>query len=238
MTPQERDLLTAFLANLAAADTPVPDPEALSLIRNAVSARPDAAYLLVQQTLMQQAALGQAQARIHTLEQQAQDQQSRHVPAGNVSSFLGGGWSSPPPPPPGLAAAPGALPREPYGSPPAAAPSAPHGTSGVGSFLRSAATTAAGVAGGALLFQGIENLLGGHHGGGLFGGQAPIAGAPEIVENNTVVNEYQDGGSDPSGGLLGSSDQGWGAGPDESNPFDDADPFTGQSFDDDPSDWA
>ena len=111
-------------------------------------------------------------------------------------------------------------------------------SSGLGSFLRGAATTAAGVAGGALLFQGIESLLGGHRGGGLFSGQAPIAGAPEIVENNAVINEYLDDGSDPGGGLLGSSDLRWDAAPDEPNPFDDADPFTGQGFDDDLSDWA
>jgi hypothetical protein len=42
----------------------------------------------------------------------------------------------------------------------------PSQTSG---FLRNAATTAAGVAGGALLFQGINSLFSGHH-GGLLGG--------------------------------------------------------------------
>jgi uncharacterized protein len=33
-------------------------------------------------------------------------------------------------------------------------------------FLRQAATTAAGIAGGALLFQGIESLFGPHYGSG------------------------------------------------------------------------
>jgi hypothetical protein len=42
----------------------------------------------------------------------------------------------------------------------------PSQTSG---FLRNAASTAAGVAGGALLFQGINSLFSGHH-GGLLGG--------------------------------------------------------------------
>ena len=42
-----------------------------------------------------------------------------------------------------------------------------------GSFLRSAGTTAAGVAGGAFLFEGLSNIFGGGHhgfGGGGFGG--------------------------------------------------------------------
>ncbi|MGO1076011.1 DUF2076 family protein, partial [Inquilinus sp. CA228] len=51
------------------------------------------------------------------------------------------------------------------------------------SFLRSAAATAAGVAGGALLFQGIESLFGMGHGGlGGFGGATP--GLTETVVNN------------------------------------------------------
>jgi hypothetical protein len=61
------------------------------------------------------------------------------------------------------------------------------GGGGGSSFLGSMAATAAGVAGGAFLFQGIESLMG-HHGGGASGlmgqnGQAPI-------ENTTVNNYY------------------------------------------------
>jgi hypothetical protein len=51
-------------------------------------------------------------------------------------------------------------------------------------FSASAATTAAGVAGGMFLFDGLENLLGGHHGGGFFGGQ------PEVIENVTENNFF------------------------------------------------
>ena len=66
------------------------------MIRNAVAGQPQAAYLLVQQTLMQQASLQQAQARIADLEQRV-----RRPPAASADgSFLGGagrgGWSSPP----------------------------------------------------------------------------------------------------------------------------------------------
>jgi hypothetical protein len=62
--------------------------------------------------------------------------------------------------------------------------------------LRTAATTAAGVAAGALAFQGIESLMhgfghpGGFGGGGYFGG-----GAPE----ETVINNYYDDAGRQSG---------------------------------------
>src|SRR3954453_12061043 len=58
-----------------------------------------------------------------------------------------------------------------YGAPPAYAPAygAPMG-GGFSSFLGQAAATAAGVAGGEFLFQGIENMFGHHGGGGGFGG--------------------------------------------------------------------
>lgn len=202
------------------------------MIRDAIAAQPDASYLLVQQVIMQQAALGQAQARIEALEQQARARQARPSAASAEPSFLSGGWSSTPAQTP--------LPRDPAGPPPATAPLAVKGSSGLGNFLRGAATTAAGVAGGALLFQGIENLLGGQHSGGFLGGQPPIAGAPEIVENNTLINEYQ--GADPTAGpdqaLLGAN-SGWADAPDGGpDPFGDADPFAGQGFGDDLSDWT
>src|SRR5207247_52393 len=68
-----------------------------------------------------------------------------------------------------------------------------------GGFLRSAAATAAGVAGGALLFQGISSLFGNHYAGGLTGaGMTPGLG-------ESVVNNYygSDAGSDFSGGAAG-----------------------------------
>lgn len=50
------------------------------------------------------------------------------------------------------------------------------------SFLGTAASLAAGVAGGALLFEGIESLLGHHGAGGLFGQNAP-APVEETINN-------------------------------------------------------
>jgi hypothetical protein len=188
MTPQERELLNGFLNNLATARVDSVDPDADQLIRNAFDRQPKAAYVLVQQALVQQMALREAQGRVAALEQQLRD--NRTAPTGGAS-FLGGaaqgyGAASPPPAPPAGG----------WGNQ-AAGGGAPH-TSGVGSFLRSAAATAAGVAGGAMLFQGLESLFGGHRGmlggGGFFG-----TGTPEVVENNTVINDYGDPGlQDPS----------------------------------------
>ena len=55
---------------------------------------------------------------------------------------------------------------------------------GAGSgFLRQAATTAAGIAGGALLFQGIQSLFGPHYGGGFLSGMPTQPGISETVNN-------------------------------------------------------
>ncbi len=191
MTPDERNML-ADLANKIAQTPPPPrDAEAEDFIRKNIGNRPDALYLMTQTVLIQNMALEQAHQHIQQLQQQAG---AGVVPSGG--SFLGGRQAAPPPgygppqggyPPPGYGPGPG------YGPPP------PQG--GGSSFLRSAATTAAGVAGGMLAFQGVEALLGGlTHGGFGGGGQSSFlgGGAPgeTIIENN-----YYD---DPGRGGLGS----------------------------------
>jgi hypothetical protein len=60
--------------------------------------------------------------------------------------------------------------------------------SGFGSFLRTAGTTAAGVAGGEMLFSGLSGMFGGHRGGGMFGGGEPV--------ENVTINEYGGGDRD------------------------------------------
>jgi hypothetical protein len=59
-------------------------------------------------------------------------------------------------------------------------------------FLRSAAATALGVAGGQLLFQGIESMFG-QHAGSILSGQPTPAPLSETVVNNF----YGDQGSSP-----------------------------------------
>jgi hypothetical protein len=176
MTPQEHEKLQQFLTQMRQAQGVQRDPEADALINAAIARQPDAAYLLVQRTLLQEQALEAARARIAELEQQ----QQAPKPA---TSFLGGAddWGNsarsraagnvP------AMAAPSAYPQAPayQGGYPAADPAqrqgglSRFGMGGMGggggsSFLGTMAATAAGVAGGAFLFQGIGNLLGGHHG--------------------------------------------------------------------------
>ena len=192
MNTQERDQLTSFLQQLGQARAAAKDLEAQTLIDNAVARQPDAAYLLVQRSLLQDNALQAAQGQIASLQAELQQAKTAAatVPAGG--NFLdANGWGRAPVAP-SYAAVPatasyGSSPSYPQAAPVAAAPSrfqAP-------SFLTSMATTAAGVAAGAFLFQGIESLMG-HHGSngsnGLAGASAfglsePTAPA-SLLDNN------------------------------------------------------
>lgn len=193
MTPDERTLLTNFLSDLMASRGVVKDREADALIGQALAANPDAAYLLVQHAIVADQALHSAQARIADLE-------ARVAPT--TTSFLppASPWSGRP-----QAASPwggqSGYAQPAYGQP-AYAPAAPDarpsifgGGGGLGSFLRSAGTTAAGVAGGEMLFDGLSNLFGGHHAHGLFGGDSYDA-----PRENIVINNYGDGDDDGSDG--------------------------------------
>jgi hypothetical protein len=202
MTPEERTLLTQFLQDLEQARGGPKDAEAEAMIAQALARNPDGAYLLVQHAILADQALHAAQDRIAALESQAR------APA-PAASFLGGAqspWQSP-----GATAVP---PTQSYGQPASPFSASPFSNGGgLGSFLRNAGTTAAGVVGGEMLFEGLSGLFGGHRGfGGGFGGGY---GAP--VENVTI-NEYNDGGSaDYDGGSADYGDGGtdWGGGSDD-----------------------
>jgi uncharacterized protein len=207
MTPQEESMLNDLIGRVEQTQLTEKDPEAEQLLGQTLGRNPDALYILAQTVLVQRYALDQATAQINQLRQQSQ---APPQPA-HATSFLGNLLGhrdpvppplppqAPPPPPPGYGAPPAqpyAQPWSPvpnYGAPNYGAPAPPPG--GGSSFLRTAATTAAGVAAGALAFEGVESLLhgfGGHPAGmglGGFGG-----GAPEEV----ITNNYYD---DPGRGL-------------------------------------
>jgi uncharacterized protein len=155
MTPQEKDLVTQLLQRLKQAGGAAKDPEAETLIRQAMAEQPDAPYYLVQTVLMQDMALAEAQRRIADFERQAQPSSAPQ------RSFLGGTAPSAGP----WARAPQQAPQPVPSSGWTSSPVMPQ--AGGSGFLRSAATTAMGIAGGALLFQGLSSLFG--HG---FGGMA------------------------------------------------------------------
>jgi hypothetical protein len=197
MTPQERDLLNNLIGRLRQSPPQQCDAEAQSLINDLVREKPDTPYILAQTVLIQDYALHQAQARIADLEQQLKAP-TKQESGGFLGAIFGSGkppqvQSPQPQYQPGYA--------QPAAGPWGPAPAqmgAPQmfAQGGQPSFLRSAATTAAGIAGGALLFEGIESLMGGHGGfGGGYGG-AGFMGQPGITE--TVVNNYY--GDDAPGG--------------------------------------
>lgn len=172
MTPEERQLILDLAAKIAQTPAAAPDPEALDLIRTRIGSRPDALYLMTQTVLVQNMALDHARQEVEQWKRQAQPP----APAAPGSFLGGGGWGSGPATPPPA-----------YNTPPAynqpAPPPAPSGFSG---FLRGAATTAAGVAAGALAFEGVRSLFGGG-----FGGAEEHARHRGFLEE-TVVNNYYD----------------------------------------------
>jgi hypothetical protein len=203
MSPQEAQVLQNFLNQLVQARNVQKDPEAESMIANAVARQPDASYLLVQRALLMEQALESAKSQIASLQNQVQAAQ------GSGHSFLDAAntWGNHPAPVsrpaamPAQAGYPPAAPYQPqpstayppqYSATPQAAPGFFSGRGG--SFLGTAAATAAGVAGGAFLFQGIGNLLG-HHGGSGFLDQQHAGALAQPVENTTINNYYNDDNS-------------------------------------------
>ena len=238
MTPEERNLITSLFDRLGQASNQPKDAEADQLIRSKVAEIPAAPYMLVQSTLVMQQALANAQNRIAALEKQvaeakagAGSQQTGGGFLSGVASLFGGGQphgqpqhatTPPPPPPPMQPPQPAAYaypPPQPAMQPPQPAaygypPPAPR--SGTGGFLQGALTTAAGVAGGALLFQGIEGLIG-HNPGPFAGTVAPsggiLGGDRPIEENTEIVNNYYTEGDENRDRLEGhesDADQGRG----------------------------
>ena len=145
MTPDERSLLTGFLSDLGQTRGVAKDPEADRMIADAVGANPDAVYLLVQHAILSDQALHATQAQLQDLQQQAPPQSTTSFLPVRGSSYM----PSAPDPQSPWAGQQGA----PVQSSPFAA------TSGLGGFLRSAGTMAAGVAAGDFLAQGISNIF-------------------------------------------------------------------------------
>lgn len=168
MTPQERQLVTELFDRLTRLESSPRDAEAERAIADGVRRAPNSLYALVQTVLVQDEALKRADARIRELG--GEDER----PAGGgfldtMRNALGGRGSVP-----SVRAAntdsrwnTGAALQQGAQAAPGAAP--PPGVGG-GSFLGTAAATAAGVIGGALLFNSIGSLFGGgQHGGSAFG---------------------------------------------------------------------
>jgi hypothetical protein len=203
MTPEERNLITELFDRLATLEDAARDPEAERAIKEGLRQAPNAAYALVQTTLVQDEALKRADARIRELEAELGIGAEPARPAGfldNMRDSLFGRREAPP--------RAGSVPSVRPGEAPMGAPEAYRsgmGPSGIGpsgmgpgpggmgpgpgsmmepprpggSFLGTAAAAAAGVIGGSMMLDGIRSMMG-HHGsgGGFSPGAAHAAGSP------------------------------------------------------------
>lgn len=166
MQAQERELISGLFGRIQQFESQPRDPEAEALIASSIARQPAAPYLLIQTVLVQEQTLKVAQERIAELEAKANAAPAR------AGGFLDNApkispWGTQPAP---RASAPSSRsPLQAAVAPSAAPAAAPAG----GSFLRTAMMTAAGVAGGALLFEGIRGLMGSNP--GPFGQQAAAA---------------------------------------------------------------
>jgi uncharacterized protein len=232
MEPQERDLITTLLTRLKDASGQPKDSEADALIRQAMTQMPDAPYYLVQTVLIQDLSLHNAQNRIADLERQVATLSAPPQRTSFLGGLLGGGsqpaagsapqsgpWTrAPQAPPPGYAQGGYAQPgyAQPGYAQPGAAPAGGvfGGGAGGGSFLRSAAATAAGVAGGALLFEGISSLFGHSYASGLGGFGGGMGGMGSGLGETVINNNYygDQGGGGDGGGYSGGDSGGDGGG--------------------------
>jgi hypothetical protein len=192
MTPQERQLVSDLFDRLAKLETSPRDPEAERLIADGLARAPHAAYALVQTALVQDEALKRADARIREL---GGDQAGatgggfldsmRDAFGGQTNSGqFSGRTGATSVPSVGVNAANQPDPRwnnggafqsnaAPNGAAPQAAQPAPGG-----SFLGTAAASAVGVIGGALLFNSIGSLFGQRNSGSAFADTPASAASP------------------------------------------------------------
>ncbi|MCC6780513.1 MAG: DUF2076 domain-containing protein [Hyphomicrobiales bacterium] len=204
MTPEERNLITQLFDRLSALEDAPRDSEAERAIRDGLQQAPNAVYALVQTVLVQDQALRAQEARLRELEPAAPNAPAetsflssmrdnlfgRSEPRGSVPSVRPGSA------PAGMSpawggGAPGGPTGPAFGGP-GGAGMAPGMASGMGmgpgpmgggSFLGTAAATAAGVIGGSLLMGALRNATAGESGhrafepqGGGGGGASPWGG--------------------------------------------------------------
>ena len=183
MTPQERILIMKVADRLKQAGPQTKDAEAEQLIRQQIASHTDSVYLLTQAVIVQEYGLEQAQQRIQDLErelEQARQPQAASPAAGGsfLGSMFGAGAPAGTGPGAGTAGAgsagssgsTSATSAMQAGSSAKAAASrtaksktqqaaSPQRGGGMGDFMRSAAAMAVGVAGGHMLFNGLQGMF-------------------------------------------------------------------------------
>jgi len=210
MTPQERQLVDELFDRLARLENTPRDPDAERAIADGLSRAPHAVYALVQTALVQDEALKRADAKIRELSGEDEAPRQGGGFLDSMRNALTGGSSRGSVPSVRPAATGGPDPRWNSGGVLSAAPQPGYPTpsyGGGGSFLGTAAASAAGVIGGALLLNSISSMFG-HHGnafggGNAFGDTAASPWAPGAADSDLARDAgLNDVGSDRSAGLF------------------------------------
>ena len=212
MTPQEQDMIGGLIDRVQKTQLAEKDMDAEQMLQQGLGRNPDALYILAQTVLVQKYALEQAQTQLTEAKAQM-EQMQQHPEPKHASSFLGsllGRSDAPPPPPPPRPQGYAPVPMQGYPPPqgyPQYAPvgggygapqyGAPMGGGG-GGFLQGALQTAAGVAAGALAFEGVESLMHGFgHAAGYGGGES--LGSFDGGQRPEVINNYYGDAGDRGG---------------------------------------
>jgi hypothetical protein len=205
MTPQEQELVNELFDRLAELESNPRHPDAERLIADGLRRAPHAVYALVQTALVQDEALKRANARIEELQAQVggEEQQrsggfldsmrdavlGRSEPRGSVPSVHSQAQSSPTTAPPYR--------RPEYPPQTSPYPTGPGLAAGVGpafgsggSFLGTAASTAAGVIGGGLLLNSIRSMFGDH--AGLGGRERSAFGSSSSTASDNLAQKDRD----------------------------------------------
>jgi uncharacterized protein len=231
MTPEERQLVDDLFDRLAKLEGNPRDPDAQRAIAYGLKRAPNAVYALVQTALVQDEALKRADARIRELSEAGeQQQQSSGSFLDTMRSAFGGSRTSVPSV---RAAAGGPDPRWNRGGAMQESPGSagsyvaapgygPAPGFGGGSFLGTAAASAAGVIGGSLLLNSISSMFG-HRGGSAFASTPQSSPWDNSAAGSDLAREA--GARDVGGTRQSAFD------PSESGQFDDSN--VDPSFDDD-----
>ena len=182
MNAHERSLIAGLFERIRGAEAAYRDPEAETFIADQVRRQPHAPYAMAQTLIVQNQSLEAAKARIEELEQRLRDDEASARPqaspwgpragdAMGAPSSFGGGDSG----------RRGYEPQQPFGGPAGQGGQAYEQPSRGGGFLSGALQTAAGVAGGALLFQGLRSMFG--------GGEAQAGEAAKLADTPSADQE-------------------------------------------------
>ncbi|HVI30028.1 DUF2076 domain-containing protein [Hansschlegelia sp.] len=160
MNAHERSLISGLFDRIRSAEAAYRDPEAEDFIAEQIRRQPHAPYAMAQTLIVQDQSLEAARARVEELERRLRDVEGAERPQaspwgprageamGAPSSFGSSDYGRR-----------SYEPAQPYGAQGAQGYEAPAARGG--GFLSGALQTAAGVAGGALLFEGVRSLFGG-----------------------------------------------------------------------------